>query len=112
MKTHFLRDDTLYFFSPGQLIVKEEPAEINSIGIAFTPGLLSFHDHASLANLPLLRNPHDAHALTEADIAFTEDMFAKIALENNRAGSATAGWSCKWPHPGAAAGRPGCVLHC
>lgn len=88
MKPHFLQDKTLYFLSPGQLIVKEEAAEIHSIGVAFTPGFLSFHDHASLADLPLLRNPHDAHALamTEADIAFTEDMFARIAAEYNRPG--------------------------
>lgn len=88
MKPHILQDDTLYFISPGQLIVKEDTAGIWSTGVAFTPDFLSIYDHASLVNLPLLRNPHDAHALTmaEADIAFTEDMFAKIAAEYNRPG--------------------------
>lgn len=86
MKPHILQDNTLYFISPGQLMVKEETTGMWSTGVAFTPEFLSIHDHASLADLPLLRNPNDAHALTmtEADIAFTEDMFAKIAAEYNR----------------------------
>lgn len=88
MKPHILQDDTLYFLGPGQLIVKEESTEIYSIGVGFTPEFLSIHDHASLADLPLLRNPHDAQglAMTGADIEFTEDLFAKIAIEYNRPG--------------------------
>ena len=88
MKPHILQDDTLHFLAPGQLIVKEESTGISSIGVGFTPEFLSIHDHASLADLPLLRNPHDVRALamTEADIAFTEDMFAKIAAEYSRPG--------------------------
>lgn len=60
MKPHILQDDTLHFLAPGQLIVKEESTGIWSTGIGFTPEFLSIHDHASLADLPLLRNPHDA----------------------------------------------------
>jgi AraC-like DNA-binding protein len=88
MKPYILQDDTLYFLGPGQLIVKEESTKIYSTGIGFTPEFLSIHDQASLADLPLLRNPHDAQcqAMSEADIAFTEDMFAKIAAEYNRPG--------------------------
>ena len=88
MKPHILQDNTLYFLGPGQLIVKEETTGIWSTGVGFTPEFLSVHDHASLADLPLLRNPHDAQglAMTGADIAFTEDMFAKIAAEYNRPG--------------------------
>lgn len=88
MKPHILQDNTLYFLGPGQLIVKEETTGIWSTGVGFMPEFLSVHDHASLADLPLLCNPHDAQglAMTGADIAFTEDMFAKIAAEYNRPG--------------------------
>lgn len=88
MKPYVLQDNTLHFLAPGQLIVKEESAEITSVGLGFTPEFLSMHHHASLADLPLLRNPHDAHALTmnEEAIAFTEDLFAKIAAEDQHAG--------------------------
>ncbi|KXH79699.1 AraC family transcriptional regulator [Chryseobacterium kwangjuense] len=88
MKQYSLQDNTLHFLSPGQLIVKEESAKITSVGVGFTPEFLSMNHHASLADLPLLRNPHDARALTmsDADIVFTEDLFAKIAIEYKQPG--------------------------
>jgi AraC family transcriptional regulator, transcriptional activator of pobA len=88
MKPHILQDDTLHFLGPGQLIVKEESTKISSIGVGFTPEFLSIHGHGALADLPLLRNPYDAHALamTADDIVFTEDIFAKIAAEYKHPG--------------------------
>lgn len=88
MKQYNLQDNTLHFLTPGQLIVKEESTKITCVGVGFTPEFLSMNHHASLADLPLLRNPHDAHALTmsDADIVFTEDMFAKIEAEYKQPG--------------------------
>lgn len=88
MKPHILKDYTLYFYHPGRVIVKEEADLLWSSAIAFTPEFLTMQGNASLSNLPLIQNPHQAHELllSPADIEFMEDIFAKIIAENRKPG--------------------------
>ncbi|HEY0176477.1 MAG TPA: helix-turn-helix domain-containing protein [Pedobacter sp.] len=83
MTPYMLKDNTIYFTGPNQIIVKEGFKQLWSTGIAFTAEFLSFQENASLSSLPLIQNPQDGHELllTEADINFVEDMLAKINVE-------------------------------
>ena len=83
MTPYILKDNTIYFTGPNQIIVKEEFRQLWSTGIAFTGEFLSFQENASLSKLPLIQNPQSGHELllTEADINFVEDMLAKINVE-------------------------------
>lgn len=76
-------DQCMYFITPGQVIVKEGTEELWSTGIAFTPEFLSLHGGSTLADLPVIQNPHSAHKLllSETDILFVEDMLDKINTE-------------------------------
>ena len=75
MAPFIIKDNTIYFSGPNQVIVKEGFSQLWSTGIAFTKEFLSFQENASLTNLPLILNPHNGHEmqLTEADISFVED---------------------------------------
>ncbi|NIJ52924.1 helix-turn-helix domain-containing protein [Dyadobacter arcticus] len=88
MTPYETRDNTLYFFGPNQVIVKEEPKCMWGTALAFDKEYLALHDNASLARLPIVRNEQNACelVLSEADIAFTEDMLAKIQKEFNQPG--------------------------
>lgn len=88
MTPYETRDNTFYFFSPNQLIVKEEPKCMWGTALAFDSEYLALHDHASLARLPIVQNVQNAHELllSEADIAFTEDMLGKIHKEYSQPG--------------------------
>jgi AraC family transcriptional activator of pobA len=83
-----LKDNTIYFTGPSQVIVKEEFKQLWSTGIAFTAEFLQRQENATLNKLPLIQNPHNAHELllTPADVLFTEDMIQKIRAENSRPG--------------------------
>jgi AraC-like DNA-binding protein len=83
MNPYILKDNTIYFTGPNQIIVKEEFNQLWSTGIAFTGEFLSFQENASLSKLPLIQNPQSGHELrlTEADIHFVEEMLAKISVE-------------------------------
>jgi AraC family transcriptional activator of pobA len=83
MTPYAIRDNTVYFSGPNQIIVKEGFEKLWSTGIAFTNEFLSFQENASLSKLPLIQNPQNGHelSLTEADINFVEDMLAKINVE-------------------------------
>jgi AraC family transcriptional activator of pobA len=83
MEPYILQDNTVYFSGPSHIIVKEEIKQLWSTGIAFTKEFLSFQENAALSKLPILQNPHNVHELqlTEADVAFTEDMLTKINAE-------------------------------
>jgi AraC family transcriptional activator of pobA len=83
MTPYMLKDNTIYFTGPNQIIVKEGFKQLWSTGIAFTAEFLSFQENASLSSLPLIQNPQGGHELllTEADINFVEDMLAKINVE-------------------------------
>ena len=88
MTPYILKDNTIYFSGPNQIIVKEEFKQLWSTGIAFTSEFLSFQENASLSKLPLIQNPQGGHEvlLAEADINFVEDMLAKINIEYQRPG--------------------------
>lgn len=83
MVPYILKDNTVYFSGPNQIIVKEEFEQLWSTGIAFTNEFLSFQENASLNQLPLIQNPQSGHELllTETDLNFVEDMLAKINVE-------------------------------
>jgi AraC family transcriptional regulator, transcriptional activator of pobA len=83
MTPYRLKNNTIYFSGPNQIIVKEGFKQLWSTGIAFTKEFLSFQENAALSKLPLIQNPHDGHelALTTADLDFVEDMLAKINVE-------------------------------
>lgn len=83
MTPYILKDNTIYFTGPNQIIVKEEFKQLWSTGIAFTREFLSLQENAALSKLPLIQNPQNGHELllTEADINFVEDMLAKINVE-------------------------------
>lgn len=83
MTPYILKDNTIYFSGPNQVIVKEEFEQLWSTGIAFTKEFLAFQENASLSNLPLVQNPKNAHELllTAADLNFVEDMLTKINVE-------------------------------
>lgn len=85
---YLIKDQTIYFTGPNQVIVKEGFEQLWSTGIAFTREFLSFQENASLINLPLIQNPQNAHelSLTEPDVHFVEDMLSKINTEYLRPG--------------------------
>jgi AraC family transcriptional activator of pobA len=78
-----LKDNTIYFSAPGQIIVKEEVKQIWSTGIAFTQEFLSLQENAALSNLPVILNPQNGYELllSTADVAFVEESLAKITVE-------------------------------
>src|SRR5882724_6111763 len=49
MTPYTLKDNTIYFTGPNQIIVKEELIQLLSTGIAFTKEFLSFQENASLS---------------------------------------------------------------
>lgn len=88
MTPYTLRDNTIYFSAPNQVIVKEEFEQLWSTGIAFTSEFLSFQENASLSKLPVIQNPHNGHELllTEQDVNFVEEMITKINGEYEHPG--------------------------
>lgn len=88
MTPYILKDNTIYFSGPNQIIVKEEFDQLWSTGIAFTAEFLSFHGNASLSQLPLIQNPHNRHELllAKTDVNFVEDTLAKINAEYQHPG--------------------------
>ena len=88
MKAHILKDNTVYFYHPGRIIVKEDANLLWSTAIAFTPEFLSLQENAALSRLSLIQNPEHAHELllNEKDIEFMEDIMAKIVAENQLPG--------------------------
>lgn len=83
MAPHMVKDNTVYFMGPNQIIVKEGFEKLWSTGIAFTTEFLTLQGNAALSKLPLIQNPQNGHelSLSEADIVFVEDMMAKITVE-------------------------------
>jgi AraC family transcriptional activator of pobA len=86
MQPVILQDNTVYFTGPNRMIVKEEFKQLWSTGIAFTPEFLSYQGNTTLSQLPLIQNPQNGFELllAELDIAFVEDMLAKINTEYQR----------------------------
>ena len=88
MKPFTLKNNTIYFTGPGQVIVKEEFKQLWSTGIAFTKEFLTLNGNTLLEKLPLIQNPYNGHELllSEADILFVEDILEKINAEYLLAG--------------------------
>ena len=88
MAAYETRDNTFYIMGPNQVIVKEEAKCMWGTALAFDKEFLALHDNASLARLPIVRNDQKASELrlSDADVAFVEDMLAKITKEYNQPG--------------------------
>ena len=88
MTPYVVKDNAVYFTGPDQIIVKEGFEPIWSTGIAFTAEFLAHQENASLANLPLIQNPHlgPELLLTEADTLLVEEVVGKIRIEYQRPG--------------------------
>ena len=83
MTRHVIKDNTVYFVGPNRVIVKEGHKKMWSTGIAFTKEFLSFQGNDSLSKLPLIENPQNGFELllSAANLAFVEDMIAKLNAE-------------------------------
>lgn len=83
MAPYTIKDNTIFFTGPNQMIVKEGFEKLWSTGIAFTKEFLALQENAALKNLPLIQNPYNAHELnlTKANVRFVEDLVAKITEE-------------------------------
>lgn len=83
MVPYMLRDNTVYFTRPNQIIVKDGLQELWSTGIAFTAEFLSVQGNAALDKLPLVQNLQNGHELllSERDVVFVEDMIVRLNVE-------------------------------
>lgn len=78
-----LKSNTVYFYVPNRIIVKEGIEELWATGIAFTKEFLSLQENVSLTKLPIIESPQGGHELilTDGDLVFVEDLLAKIDME-------------------------------
>jgi AraC family transcriptional regulator, transcriptional activator of pobA len=85
MQPFRMKENTLCFYGPNQVIVKEEFEQLWSTGIAFTPEFLSLQGNTTF---PLIQNPHNGFhlVLSEEDISVIEDLFGKISNEYKQPG--------------------------
>jgi AraC family transcriptional regulator, transcriptional activator of pobA len=83
MTPYVLKDNTMYFTSPNNVIVKEGFEHFWSTGIAFTNEFLLLQENASLSKLPIVQNTQNVHELllTEANVNIIEDTLARINFE-------------------------------
>jgi len=83
MSSYVLKDNTVYFAGPNNIIVKEDTRQLWSTGIAFSKEFLSLQENAALSKLPLLLNPKNRHELLlkDNDVVFVEDVISKINIE-------------------------------
>ena len=88
LQSYELKPNTVYFSKPGQVIVKEELTNLFSTGIAFTDAFLALNDNTALKGLPLLQNKANSFELplTDAEIAFVEEVLARISNEYRQRG--------------------------
>ena len=88
MTPYVLKDNTIYFTGPGQVIVKEEFNQLWSTGIAFTAEFLALQENGALSRLPLIQNFQNGPELLlgEADVRFVEDTVNRIRLEYQQPG--------------------------
>lgn len=87
------QDHALYFSSPRQVLVKEEPTPFWGTRLTFTEEFLALQQNAALRRLPLLENPHGGHELrlSAADEAVVDDLLTQLEAEHRRPG--------EWQHP-------------
>ncbi|MGI4869861.1 MAG: helix-turn-helix domain-containing protein [Janthinobacterium lividum] len=78
-----LQPNTLYFTTPAHVHLKEQTEPLTGTVVSFAPELLVADASGTLAQLPLLTNPAQAHALqlTPADVDFLETLFVHLRRE-------------------------------
>jgi AraC family transcriptional activator of pobA len=78
-----LKSNTVYFYVPNRVIVKEGTDKLWATGIAFTKEFLSLQENASMAKLPIIESRQGGHELLlkEEDVVFIEDLLTKINVE-------------------------------
>lgn len=83
MTPYTLKQNTFYFTVPHQVHLKEEPKPLNGSMICFTDEFLALEENGLLKQLPIIQNRINAHelSLTEADVAFLQDILGKIDAE-------------------------------
>ncbi|WP_324678283.1 helix-turn-helix domain-containing protein [Hymenobacter sp. GOD-10R] len=88
MKSYERKDNTLYFSTPNQILVKEAATPFWGTRLTFTNEFLALQQNATIRELPLIQNPQNGHELllTPTDGVFVEEMLAKIEAEYNRPG--------------------------
>ncbi|MFL9845515.1 AraC family transcriptional regulator [Flavobacterium rhizosphaerae] len=86
MVPYVVKPNAFYFSSPQQIMLKEESTCSRVIGICFTDEFLNIEDNRVLRQLPIIQNPNYGHELllSEADVAFIDDISEKILEEYNR----------------------------
>jgi AraC family transcriptional activator of pobA len=83
-----LKSNTVYFYVPNRIIVKEGTEALWATGIAFTKEFLSLQENASMAKLPIIESRHGGHELSlePNDLVFIEDLLTKIHMEYGKPG--------------------------
>lgn len=84
MTPYKLKPNTFYFTVPHQVHLKEEAKPLTGMSICFTDDFLLFEENSLLRQLPIIQNPDNGHelSLTDADVAFIENILEKIYQEN------------------------------
>ncbi|MBV8252394.1 MAG: helix-turn-helix domain-containing protein [Chitinophaga sp.] len=83
MEPYTLQPDTLYFTTPQQVQVKEDPRPMRGIVLSFTESYLLTNASPQIRQLPIIQNPNNGHELQlqpEA-MAFLRDIMEKMLLE-------------------------------
>jgi AraC family transcriptional activator of pobA len=80
-----LKPDTFYFTVPHQVHLKEQTEPLVGKLVCFTNEFLQLGDNSALGNLPIIKNPDNAHELSlkPEDVAFVEDTMHKMFIEFN-----------------------------
>ena len=83
MESVTMKSNTVYFFVPNRVIVKEGIEELWATGIAFTKEFISLQESADVAKLHIIETPQGGHELllSDKDLEFVEDLLAKINME-------------------------------
>ena len=82
------KDNTLYFSTPNQVLVKEAPTPFWGTRLTFTNEFLALQQNAALRELPLIQNLQRGHELllTATDAELVEELLAKMEAEHNQPG--------------------------
>lgn len=88
MTPYTLKSNTVYFYVPNRIIVKESTEALWATGIAFTKEFLSLQENSAMAKLPIIESLKGGHELLleDSDLVFVEDHLAKINQEYRNPG--------------------------
>lgn len=100
MKPYVLKDNTLYFTTPHQVHLKEEPKPVWGTSISFTREFMTLQQNEHLHKLPIILNPHNGHELmlSQMDAAFLEDILDKLYTEYCNPGQWQQRMLCAYLH--------------